>query len=74
MPGYAISGTAPDSPAAKGGLRSGDVIVRLGNHQIGWLGDFDLALRKFAPGDEVAVTVLRDGNRVTLTVQLDKPR
>ncbi len=74
MPGYAISGTTPDSPAAKGGLRNGDVIVRLGNHQIGWLGDFDLALRKFAPGDEVIVTVLRDGNRVILTVQLDKPR
>jgi hypothetical protein len=72
--GYAISGTAPGSPAAKGGLKAGDVIVRFGGNRIGALDDFDLALRKFSAGDEVKVVVLREGKEQTLTVVLDQPR
>ncbi|MEO1997956.1 MAG: PDZ domain-containing protein, partial [Planctomycetaceae bacterium] len=72
--GYAISGTAPESPAAKGGLKGGDLIVQFGKSKIGSLDDFDLALRKFRPGDKVPVTVLRKGKRVTLNVTLTRPR
>jgi hypothetical protein len=57
--GYSIRGVTQDSPAARAGLQAGDVIVQLGEHQIGSLDDFDLALRKFLPGDEVSVIVLR---------------
>lgn len=72
--GYAISGVAPGSPSDKGGLKGGDVIVQLGKQKIGSLDDFDLALRKFKPGDQVEVTVLRDGKKVTKKVVLDKAR
>ena len=72
--GYAISGVAPESPAAKGGLKGGDLIVQFGKTKIGSLDDFDLALRKFRPGDEVPVTVVREGKRVTLKVKLTRPR
>jgi len=72
--GYAISGVAPESPAAKGGLKGGDVIVKFGKSKIGSLDDFDLALRKFRPGSQVPVTVLRDGKRVELKVTLTRPR
>ena len=36
--------------------------------------DFDLALRRFSPGQEVKVVVQRDGDEVTLNVTLAQPR
>ena len=72
--GYSLSGVAPGSPAAKGGLKGGDLIVGLGTAKIGGLDDFDLALRKYKGGDVVAVTLIRDGKRKTLKVTLAKPR
>lgn len=73
-PGYAIQGVAPGSPADKGGLQAGDVIVKLGGNQIGGLDDFDLALRKFTAGQEVEVVVLRGSEELTLKVTLAVPR
>lgn len=72
--GYAISGVAKDSPAARGGLKGGDRIVRLGASAITNLEDFDSALRKHKGGDTVAVVVARDGVDVTLEVTLAPPR
>ncbi|SFI81896.1 M28 family peptidase [Planctomicrobium piriforme] len=72
--GYAIQGVAPDSPADKGGLKGGDVIVRIGDRKVGGLDDFDLALRKFLPGQQIDVTVLRDGQEQTFKVTLSTPR
>ena len=72
--GYAISGAAPGSPAAIGGLKGGDRIVQMGEHKVADLNDFDLALRNFTAGDVVEITVLRAGERVKLSVTLAKPR
>lgn len=72
--GYAISGASPGSPAEKGGLKKGDVIIGLGGNKIGNLEDFDTALRKFGPGDEIDVEVQRGDEVVKLKVVLDKPR
>lgn len=73
-PGYLLGGVAPGSPADKGGLKSGDRIVKVGTHQITGLDDFDLALRKFSPGEAVDVTVMRGEQSVTVKVTLEKPR
>ncbi|MCA9081574.1 MAG: PDZ domain-containing protein, partial [Planctomycetaceae bacterium] len=72
--GYAIQGVAPGSPAEKGGILGGDLIIQLGEQKIGGLDDFDLALRRFAPGEEVNVTVVRQGAEVKLKVTLAAPR
>ena len=72
--GYAISGVAKESPAAKGGLQGGDRIVRLGESAITNLEDFDSALRKHKGGDTVPVVVVRDGVEVTLDVTLGPPK
>jgi acetylornithine deacetylase/succinyl-diaminopimelate desuccinylase-like protein len=72
--GYAISGATKDSPAARGGLKGGDVIVRLGASAVTGLEDFDSALRKHKAGDKVPVVVLRDGVEVPLEVVLDPPK
>lgn len=72
--GYAISGVAPGSPSAEGGLQAGDKITALGKHNIANLEDFDNALRKFAAGDKVKVVVNRGGTEVELEVILDPPK
>jgi hypothetical protein len=58
------------SPAAKAGLRSGDVMTSFGGASIKTLYDFTFALREKKPGDKVEVTVLRDGKPITVTVEL----
>ena len=72
--GYAIQGVAGGSPAAKGGLKGGDIIIQLGKDKITGLDDFDLALRKFKGGDEVTVVVLRKEKKVSLKVVLGRPK
>jgi hypothetical protein len=72
--GYAISGVSKDSPAARGGLAAGDMIVRVGESAITNLEDFDSALRKHKGGDTVPVVVQRDGQEVSLEVTLGPPR
>ena len=72
--GYAISGVAKDSPAAQGGLKGGDLIVRIGGSAVTGLEDFDSALRKHKGGETVPVVVKREGQEVTLQVVLGQPR
>ena len=72
--GYKISGVAKGGPAAKGGLKGGDTIIKFGKSQISNLDDFDNALRKFKSGDKVKLTVKREGKEVELEVTLDPPR
>jgi hypothetical protein len=73
-PGLLLSGVGPGSPADKATLKSGDRIVQMNQIKIGSLEDFDLALRKFAPGDVIEVTAMRDDKEVKVKVTLDKPR
>jgi hypothetical protein len=72
--GYAITGVTKDSPAAAGGLQSGDVIIRLGESAITGLEDFDSALRKHKAGEAIPVVVKRNDAEVTLSVTLGKPK
>jgi hypothetical protein len=58
------------SPAAKAGLRGGDVLIAFGGAPIKTLYDFTFALREKKPGDRVDVIVLRDGKEVRATVEL----
>jgi hypothetical protein len=72
--GYAISGVSPGSPADKGGLKGGDIIIEFGPRKITGLDDFDLALRRVSAGDTVEITALRAGKPVKLKVTLGVPR
>ena len=49
-------------------------MVEFGKNKITGLDDFDLALRKFKPGEEVEVVVTRNGERVALKVTLGQPK
>ena len=58
------------SPAAKAGLRGGDVMIQFGAAPIKTLYDFTFALRERKPGDRVDVVVLRNGKEVKASVEL----
>jgi membrane-associated protease RseP (regulator of RpoE activity) len=70
--GLLLSGVVEGGPAEKGGLKGGDVIVKLGDSKVSGIEDFDSALRKHKPGDKVKVTVMRDGKSVELEVTLSR--
>jgi Peptidase family M28/PDZ domain/PA domain len=72
--GVRFSDVQPGSPAAKAGLKAGDVLVDFGGAPIRNLYDFTDALRRSKIGDVVAVTVLRDGEPVKASVTLAQRR
>jgi serine protease Do len=65
--GGLISDVVPDSPADKAGLRSDDVIIKVGNKIINESQDISLAVGQTAPGTKLDIVVLRDGKEETLS-------
>ncbi|HLW84336.1 MAG TPA: M28 family peptidase [Candidatus Sulfotelmatobacter sp.] len=70
--GVKFSDVKPGSPAAKAGLKAGDVLVQFGDKPIKNLYDFTDALRRSKVGDVVEVKVLRDGQPVNASVKLEQ--
>jgi serine protease Do len=68
--GAIVEQVEPGSGADAAGVRRGDIIVRLGNDPIDSAGDLFGALRDYQPGDTVELTVVRDGEELTLDVTL----
>ena len=66
--GVKLSGVRAGGPADKAGLKGGDVLVEFGGQQIANIYDYTYALDAVKIGEPVEVVVLRDGNRLTLTV------
>ena len=69
-PGLKLSGVRAGSPADKGGLKSGDLIVELAGIKVTDLYSYTDALYSKKPGDAVSIVVMREGKRVTCTVTL----
>ena len=70
--GVKFSDVKPGSPAAKAGLKGGDVLIQFGDKPINNLYDFTDALRRSKVGEVVKVTVLRDGNELQAEVKLEQ--
>jgi hypothetical protein len=66
--GVRLDGVRPDAPAARAGLARGDVIVKVGPHEIGNIHDYMFALGELEAGKKVVIEVERDGKRVPLEV------
>jgi S1-C subfamily serine protease len=68
--GAVVSGTVADGPAAKAGVQAGDKIVAIDNRPITSSDDVSAAVAAHKPGDQAKLTVVRNGDRRTLTVTL----
>ena len=68
--GVKFAEVRPGSPAAKAGLRGGDVMIAFDGKPIKTLYDFTFALREKKPGDRVDVVVVRNGKEVKAAVEL----
>ena len=59
--GAIVNGVTPGGPAAVAGIQEGDIIVKLGTRTITNPDELIVAIRDNAPGDQVSITVKRDG-------------
>jgi serine protease Do len=69
--GVQIVGVVPNGPAARGGLRDGDVIVKVDQQAVKDSRDLLSYLNNKGVGNTVAVTVRRAGKTVSLNIRLD---
>jgi serine protease Do len=65
-------GVLPDSPAAKAGLKDGDIITKIGNTKIDATHSLQSLVGKYKVGDKVTMTINRDGKDQTVTVTLEE--
>jgi len=70
--GVLLSGVRTGSPADSAGLRGGDVIVRFDGVRVDNIYDYTFALRTRKPGQQVHITVQREGHDVELVAVLGR--
>lgn len=68
--GTIVIAVGAGTPAARAGLRAGDIIVGAGGRQIDTVEDLYALLRNQDPGDEITLRVLRNGRDVEVDVTL----
>jgi hypothetical protein len=70
--GVRLTGVREGGPAELAGIQGGDIIVQIGDFEVKDLYGMTDALRSFKPGDEATVAVMRDGERIEMTVTFGK--
>ena len=68
--GVRLADVDAGGPAAKAGLRAGDVVTRLGTHPIDTATDLIALVRRYDPGTVISVTYRRDGATASAQVTL----
>jgi M6 family metalloprotease-like protein len=68
--GAVVENVAKDSPAARAGVRQGDVLVRLDDVAVSTRATLSDLLTEKRPGDLLRLSVLREGASLTLTAKL----
>jgi len=68
--GAVITQVESDSPAAKAGLKVGDVITELDGHKIADAGQLQVEVGGKRPGTEIKLALLRDGKSVNVPLTL----
>jgi putative serine protease PepD len=68
--GALIQEVAPNSPAAKAGLRPGDLVTTIDGKAVENYSEMVASIRSHQPGDKVTLGVTRGGNETTITATL----
>lgn len=66
--GLLIDGVRENSPAAKAGIKPGDLIVRIGTRDVKNVYDYTHALGEMKAGQEYVVEVMRAGEKLSLKI------
>lgn len=72
--GVAIVNVQPGSPGAKAGLRTGDVITRMGSRVIGTHVDIDGFFLDYLVGDTVKMAIVKKGKQLEVFLTLSEYR
>jgi len=73
--GVLVASVNQDSPAARAGLRAGDVITKVGGLAVKSPSELTLALRNAdSNGGETTIEIVRDKKETSLKAKLDAPR
>ena len=70
--GVLVEQVVPNAPAAKAGMKAGDVITEFDGKKVGSVEDIIAIMRKKKPGDKVKIKVLRNGEEVKLEATLEE--
>ncbi len=70
--GALVSQVNKDSPAAKAGLKAGDVIVRFNGRGVGDAGQLRNMVAATTPGSKASIVAVRDGKEQDFTVTIGK--
>jgi len=68
--GVKISSVIPNSPAAKAGLKEGDILVEISDSPINDLSSYSKALKNIHPGTTVVLKYLREGKEYTVNIDI----
>lgn len=66
--GALISEADPDGPAAKSGLKAGDLIIKFNGHDVHTSSDLPFLVGRTAPKSKVPVVIMRKGKEQTINV------
>ena len=72
MPTCLVNEVVNGSAAYRAGILPQDVITGLGEHKVQKFEDLQAAVRKFSPGSQTDVTVLRGGRQMTFAIDLGR--
>lgn len=70
--GVKVTELTDESAAKKAGIKEGDIITKIGDTKIEDPDQLSETVRKYKPGDKVAVTLLRDKKEQKVTAELGK--
>lgn len=70
--GVAVVSVEKGTPAEKGGLKKGDIIVKINDTKTGSLAEFRYELYKYNVGENIKLTFYRDGKLQDVNVTLGK--
>jgi serine protease Do len=70
--GALVAAVTPDSPAAKAGIKSGDVIVAAKGHPVKSVEDLPPIVAESRVGSKLPLEIVRDGKKMTLDATVGK--
>ena len=70
--GTLVRQVAPQSPAARGGVKIQDVVTAVEEAPISTMHELTMLVRRHEPGDQIELTVVRSGSARTVKVRLDQ--